>query len=178
MTTKEVLKLLLISIGYDRKIEIESNRTDDGSYYYDVYGENEQGNDFHFVGYGVLDCINSFLSELKYYPEITSEPMYGNTAMLLYSTKDILNDEFREKVYKKRKEQEEKVEKFCKETQYITEWAETNHPCPNCTDNKKTHWDIIHYNCEENHKMRCKKLLDFNNTVTHMYQCHKDKKKN
>lgn len=33
MTTKDVLKLLLISIGYDRKVEIESHRTDDGSHY-------------------------------------------------------------------------------------------------------------------------------------------------
>lgn len=39
MTTKDVLKLLLISIGYDRKVEIESHRTDDGSHYYDVHGE-------------------------------------------------------------------------------------------------------------------------------------------
>ena len=41
MTTKDVLKLLLISIGYDRKIEIESHRTDDGiekveQYYLDL----------------------------------------------------------------------------------------------------------------------------------------------
>ena len=99
MTTKDVLKLLLISIGYDRKVEIESHRTDDGSHYYDVHGCNADGEGFSFDGYGVLDCIASFLGELKHYPEITENPFYGNTTMMLYSTKDVLNDEFREKVY-------------------------------------------------------------------------------
>ena len=113
MTTKDVLKLLLISIGYDRKIEIESQRSDDGSHYYDVYGCNADGDVFHFDGYGVLDCINSFLGELKYYPEITKEPFFGNTTMMLYSTKDILNDEFRERVYKGREEQDEQVKRYC-----------------------------------------------------------------
>lgn len=176
MTTKDVLKLLLISIGYDRKVEIESHRTDDGSHYYDVYGCNAEGDDFHFDGYGVLDCIASFLKELKHYPEITENPFYGNTTMMLYSIKDVLNDEFREKVYKNKKEQEEKIKQYCEETRYITEWAEANHPCPNCPDNKKDHWDSIHYNCEEHHTMRCKKLLEFNDAVSKMYHEHHNKK--
>ena len=176
MTTKDVLKLLLISIGYDKKIEINSHRTDDGSFYYEINGYNNDNDVFHFDGYGILDCIISFLNELKYYPEITEDTMYGNTTMMLYSTKDILNDDFREKVYNERKEQDEKVKKYCEETKYITDWAKTNHPCTNCPDNKKDHWDNIHYNCEEHHTMRCKKLLDFNKTVTKMYQEYEDKK--
>ena len=85
MTTKDVLKLLLISIGYDRKVEIESHRTDDGSQYYDVYGCNAEGDDFHFDGYGVLDCINSFLSEIQEYPDLIEKPIFGNTTMMMYS---------------------------------------------------------------------------------------------
>ena len=177
MTTKDVLKLLLIAIGYDRKIEIDYHRTDDGSYYYEVYGENADGDDFHFDGYGVLDCINSFLSEMQEYPELIEKPMFGNTAMMLYSTKDVLNDEFREKVYKARKEQDEKTKKYCEETRYITEWAEANHPCPNCPDNKKDPWDDIHYNCVEHHTMRGQKFVEFNEAVSQMYREHRDKNK-
>lgn len=175
MTTKDVLKLLLISIGYDRNVEIESWRTDDGSYYYDVLGHNADGDDFHFDGYGILDCINSFIGEIQEYPELLEKPVFGNTTMMLYSTKDILNDEFREKVYQKRKEDDDKVKKYCEETRYITEYAAANHPCPNCPDNKKDHWDSIHYNCEEHHRMRCAKLLDFNATIDKMFRDHKEK---
>ena len=98
MTTKDVLKLLLISIGYDRKVDIVSWRTDDGSYYYDVYGEDADGDAFHFDGYGVLDCINSFLSEIQEYPDLIEKPIFGNTTMMMYSTKDVLNDDFRQKM--------------------------------------------------------------------------------
>ena len=34
MTNKDFIKLLLISVGCDKKYEIDSHRTDDGSIYY------------------------------------------------------------------------------------------------------------------------------------------------
>ena len=39
MTNKDFIKLLLISVGCDKKYEINSHRTDDGSIYYYVTGE-------------------------------------------------------------------------------------------------------------------------------------------
>ena len=36
MTNKDFIKLLLISVGCDKKYEIDSHRTDDGSIYYYV----------------------------------------------------------------------------------------------------------------------------------------------
>ena len=39
MTNKDFIKLLLISVGCDKKYEIDSHRTDDGSIYYYVTGE-------------------------------------------------------------------------------------------------------------------------------------------
>ena len=44
MTNKDFIKLLLISVGCDKKYEIDSHRTDDGSIYYvtgEGYGENQ-----------------------------------------------------------------------------------------------------------------------------------------
>ena len=74
-------------------------------------------------------------------------------------------------------EKVEKVEKEVKEVKRarLTEYAAANHPCPNCPDNKKDHWDSIHYNCEEHHRMRCAKLLDFNATIDKMFRDHKEK---
>ena len=42
MTNKDFIKLLLISVGCDKKYEIEVNRASDGSYVYDIYGEGEE----------------------------------------------------------------------------------------------------------------------------------------
>ena len=48
----------------------------------------------------------------------------------------------------------------------VYDWRDANNPCPNCTINKKDHWDIIHYKCELNHKNSCKILIDFQNELT------------
>ena len=44
MTNKDFIKLLLISVGCDKKYKIDSHRTDDGSTYYEVTGEGDEEN--------------------------------------------------------------------------------------------------------------------------------------
>lgn len=182
MTGKDVIKLLMISIGFDRNLSIETNKTADNATHYDVSGQNEKGEWFSFDGFSIIDVIAEFLKEFRseFYKEGNPYQVYDfcNTAMLDYSIKDVLNDDFRNSVYQNRREQDEAVKKYVEETRYITEWCKANHPCPNCPDNKKNHWDSIHYNCEKNYTMSCPKLREFHTKSYQMYREYAEKKKN
>ena len=50
MTNKDFIKLLLISVGCDKKYEIDSHRTDDGSIYYEATGEGDEENQSIYFG--------------------------------------------------------------------------------------------------------------------------------
>ena len=71
MTNKDFIKLLLISIGCDKKYKIDSHRTDDGSIYYEVTGEGyDENQSIHFDWCGVYDLLLSFLNNIKEDPDI------------------------------------------------------------------------------------------------------------
>ena len=63
MTNKDFIKLLLISVGCDKKYKIDSHRTDDGLIYYEVSGKGDnEGQEIYFVGFGIYDLILNFLN--------------------------------------------------------------------------------------------------------------------
>ena len=65
MTNKDFIKLLLISVGCDKKYEIDSHRTDDGSIYYCVTGEEyDENQSICFDGFSMYDLILSFLNNI------------------------------------------------------------------------------------------------------------------
>ena len=71
MSNKDFLKLLLISVGCDKKYEINSHRTDDGSMYYEVTGEGyDENQSIHFDGFSMYDLILNFLNTVKEDPDI------------------------------------------------------------------------------------------------------------
>ena len=71
----------------------------------------------------------------------------------------------------------EETERYIEETKYITDWCKENNPCPNCKINKKDHWDDIHYNCAENHHMRCPILKEYYNDRDELYNEYRERKK-
>lgn len=88
MSGKDMLRLLLISYGFCRNIEINTY-TDGGWVGYDVSAENDDN-----LMYSECDCegllfhiyeINSFMRDNEVVPRIMSE---------CYSTKGLLNDEY------------------------------------------------------------------------------------
>ena len=159
MTNKDFIKLLLISVGCDKKYKIEVNRTSDGSYIYDIYGEGEEeGQCIHIIEYDMYGVILSFLNDIKENPDLLDKLNYSVNH--LYQ-KSLLDDDTRNSVYEQKKKAAEKIERYIKETKYITDCCKENNPCPNCKINKKDHWDDIHYNCAENHHMRCPILKEY-----------------
>ena len=71
MTNKDFIKLLLISVGCDKKYEINSHRTDDGSMYYEVTGEGyDENQSIYFDGFSMYDLILNFLNNIKEDPDI------------------------------------------------------------------------------------------------------------
>lgn len=174
MTNKDFIKLLLISVGCDKKYEIDS-RTDYGSTYYEVtgegYGENQS---IYFDGFGIYDLVLSFLYNIKENPYLLNKLNYSINH--LYQ-KSLLDDEIRNSVYEQQKKDAEKMERYIEETKYITDWCSENNPCPNCKINKKDHWDDVHYNCAENHHSRCPILKEFQNKRDKLYKEYAEHKR-
>lgn len=132
MANKDFIKLLLISIGCDKKYEIDSHRTDDGSTYYEVTGEGDEENkSIYFDGFGIYDLILSFLNNIKENPDIDllNELNYSVYHLL---QKDLLDDDIRNSVYEQQKKAAIETERFIEETKHITDWCNENNPCPNC----------------------------------------------
>ena len=126
MTNKDFIKLLLISIGCDKKYQIDSHITDDGSIYYEVTGEGDEENQFiHFDGFNMYDVILSFLNNIKENPDIDllNELNYSIDHL---SQKDLLDDTIRNSVYEKQKKSAEEIERFIEETKYLTDWCKEN----------------------------------------------------
>lgn len=168
MTNKDFIKLLLISVGCDKKYEIDSHRTDDGSIYYEVTGEGcDENQSIYFDGFSIYDLILSFLNNIKENPDLLDKLNYSVNH--LYQ-KSLLDDKIRNSVYEQKKKAAEETKRYIKETKYITDWCKENNPCPNCKINKKDHWDDIHYNCAENHHMRCPILKEYYNKRDKLYK--------
>ena len=136
MTNKDFIKLLLISVGCDKKYKIDSHRTNDGSTYYEVTGEGDEENQsIHFDGCGVYDLVLSFLNNIKEDPDIDLLNKLNYTINHL-SQKSLLDDEIRNSVYEHQKKHAEEIKRHIEETKYITDWCMENNPCPNCKINE------------------------------------------
>ena len=97
MTNKDFIKLLLISICCDKKYEIDSSRTDDGSICYEVTGEGDDENQsIHFDGFVVYEVILSFLNCIKEDPDLLNKLNYTINHL---SQKSLLDDDIRNSVY-------------------------------------------------------------------------------
>ena len=59
----------------------------------------------------------------------------------------------------------------------VADWCNENNPCTNCKINKKDHWDDVHYNCAENHYMRCPILKEYHNNRDTMYNEYAERKR-
>ena len=178
MTNKDFIKLLLISIGCDKQYEINSHRTDDNSTYYEVTGKGDNENQcIYFDGFGIYDLILNFLNYIRENPDINLLNNLNYSVIDLYQ-KYLLDDNERNKIYDQHKKNEEVIQKYLEDTKYITDWCKENHPCPNCTKNKKDHWDDIHFNCTEHHNMRCPILKEYFNDRDQLYQEYRMNKNN
>ena len=177
MTNKDFIKLLLISVGCDKKYEIEVNRTSDGSYIYDIYGEGEEeGQCINIISCDMYDVILSFLNCIRENPDIDLLNKLNYSVNHL-SQKYLLDDNERNSVYEQQKKAAEETERYLEETKYITDWCKENNPCKNCKINKKDHWDAIHYNCAENHNMGCPILKEYYNDRDELYNEYRERKK-
>lgn len=176
MTNKDFIKLLLISVGCDKKYEIDSHRTDDGSTYYEVTGEGDEENQsIYFDGFGIYDLILNFLNNIKEDPDIDLLNKL-NYSINHLNQKSLLDDDIRNSVYKQQKKHTEEIQRHIEETKHITDWCMKNNPCPNCEINKKDHWDDVHYNCAENHYSRCPILKEFQNKRDELYREYTERK--
>lgn len=177
MTNKDFIKLLLISVGCDKKYEIDSHRTDDGSIYYYITGEGYDENQaICFDGFSMYDLVLSFLNNIKEDPDIDLLNKL-NYSINHLTQKSLLDDDIRNSVYEQQKKDAEETERYIEETKYITDWCNKNNPCPNCKINKKDHWDDIHYNCAENHYMRCPILKEYNDNRDKLYNEYTERKR-
>lgn len=177
MTNKDFIKLLLISVGCDKKYEIDSHRTDDGSIYYSASGKGDNEDQaIYFDGFGIYDLILNFLNNIKENPDIDLLNKLNYTINHL-SQKSLLDDDIRNSVYEHQNKAAEETERYLEETKYITDWCKENNPCPNCKINKKDHWDSIHYNCELNHNNRCSILKEYHNDRDELYNEYRERKK-
>ena len=177
MTNKDFIKLLLISVGCDKKYEIDSHRTDDGLIYYEVSGKGDNEDQaIYFDGFGIYDLILNFLNCIRENPD-TDLLDKLNYSINYLTQKSLLDDDIRNSVYEHQKKAAEETERYLEETKYITDWCKENNPCPNCKINKKDHWDDIHYNCEENHNMRCPILKEYHDNRDELYNKYRESKK-
>ena len=175
MTNKDFIKLLLISVGCDKKYEIDSHRTDDGSIYYYVTGEGyDENQSICFDGFSMYDLILSFLNNIKEDTDLLDELNYSVNHL---SQKSLLDDDIRNLVYEQKKKAAKETKRYIEETKYITDWCKENNPCPNCKINKNDHWDDIHYKCTEHHHMRCPILKEYHDNRNKLYNKYVEHKR-
>lgn len=163
MTNKDMLKILLCTYGYDRNIKIGINRVDEGFIEYDIYGEHKDGDYYHEVDCDSFTCqIYKILDYMKQFNMGFKSDWWGA------SLKELCDDETRNSLIELQDKKVEDHKKWCIAYKPIEEWNKENHPCPNCTINKKDHWDSIHYNCELNHNHSCEIMIKHYEKLTEM----------
>jgi hypothetical protein len=155
MTNKDVFKILLCSYGYDRNIKIETYRGDGGFIGYDIYAENKEGDEYHEIA--CEGFMFHFYMILKYMKE-QQQPF--KTDWWNISPKYVCDEAQRNILISQWDRRDSDTEKWIIAYKPIEEWHKINNPCPNCTINKKDHWDTTHYNCELNHTHSCKIMIE------------------
>ena len=197
MTGKDFLKLLLCIYEYDTDIEIETERSF-GDLNYDVTATNKRTLDvYHSFDEGLYSAVYSIINYMtnfkehymhtieveddpnypelterieddghSYPPELSPTPSYK---WAMFSIKDILNDEFRDKIRKKWIEQTKYSEMYNEFFADVEEKLQNSMPCRNgtCTD-RVYRDDVINDNCDLHYHMSCPKLREWHKLVTEL----------
>lgn len=190
MTGKDFLKLLLCIYEYDTDIEIETERSF-GDITYDVTATNKRTLDvYHGFDEGLYSAVYSIIKYMTKFhedaknmiveyeegepeddghsfpPEVSPAPSYKWN---LFSIKNILDDEFREKIRKKWIEQTKYSKMYHDFFNDVEEKLQNSMPCRNgtCTD-RVYRDDVINDNCDLHYHMSCPKLRDWHKLVTEL----------
>lgn len=190
MTGKDFLKLLLCIYEYDADIEIETERNF-GDLTYDVTATNKRTLDvYHGFDEGLYSAVYSiikYMGELRedaeniiveyeegepeddghsFPPELSPTPSYK---WAMFPIKDILNDEFRDKMRKKWIEQKKYMDMYNEFFTDVEEKLQNSMPCRNgtCTD-RVYRDDVINDNCDLHYYMSCPKLREWHKLVTEL----------
>ena len=190
MTGKDFLKLLLCIYEYDTDIKIETERNF-GDLTYDVTATNKRTldvyNGFDEGLYSATYSIIKYMNELRedannmimvyeegepeddghsFPPELSPAPSYK---WAIFPIKEILDDEFREKMRKKWIEQKKYMDMYNEFFTDVEEKLQNSMPCRNgtCTD-RVYRDDVINDNCELHYTMQCPKLREWCKTVTEL----------
>lgn len=163
MKNTDFLKIILCLYGYDRNINVSSYRGDYGAVGYDVSAQNSEGDTYSEV------CCEPFTFHvamiLKYMKE-NNVDLKSNWWGI--GTKNLLDLDYRQSLLEKWDKHALENQMFAEQYKPIQEWKDKNNPCPNCTINKKDHWDSVHYNCELNHTSSCDLLKKYSEAHSKM----------
>lgn len=190
MTGKDFLKLLLCIYEYDTDIEIETERNF-GDLTYDVTATNKRTLDvYHGFDEGLYSAVYSiikYMGELRedaeniiveyeegepeddghsFPPELSPAPSYK---WAMFPIKEILDDEFRDKMRKKWIEQKKYMDMYNEFFTDVEEKLQNSMPCRNgtCTD-RVYRDDVINDNCDLHYYMSCPKLREWHKLVTEL----------
>lgn len=197
MTGKDFLKLLLCIYEYDTDIEIETERSF-GDLNYDVTATNKRTLDvYHSFDEGLYSAVYSIINYMtnfkehymhtieveddpnypeltegieddghSYPPELSPTPSYK---WAMFPIKEILDDEFREKMRNKWIEQTKYSEMYNEFFTDVEEKLQNSMPCRNgtCTD-RVYRDDVINDNCDLHYHMSCPKLREWHKLVTEL----------
>jgi len=191
MTGKDFLKLLLCIYEYDTDIEIETERNF-GDLTYDVTATNKRTLDvYHGFDEGLYSAVYSiikYMGELRedaeniiveyeegepeddghsHPPELSPTPSYK---WAMFPIKDILNDEFRDKIRKKWIEQKKYTDMHNDFFKELEEKLQNSMPCRPHEKCKDRVWrdDCVNDYCELHYTMQCPKLREWCDTVTEL----------
>ena len=191
MTGKDFLKLLLCIYEYDTDIEIETERSF-GDLTYDVTATNKRTLDvYHGFDEGLYSAIYSiikYMGELRedaenmiveyeegepeddghsFPPELSPAPSYK---WAMYPIKEILDDEFRDKIRKKWIEEKKYRDMYNDFFKELEEKLQNSMPCRPREKCKDRVWrdDCINDYCELHYTMQCPKLREWCNMVTEL----------
>lgn len=191
MTGKDFLKLLLCIYEYDTDIEIETERNF-GDLTYEVTATNKRTLDvYHGFDEGLYSAVYSIIIYMTNFqehfihtieveddpgypelierieddghsfpPELSPTPSYK---WAMFSIKDILNDEFRDKMRKKWIEQKKYTDMYNDFFKELEEKLQDSMPCrpyEKCKD-RVYRDDVINNNCELHYTMQCPKLREW-----------------
>jgi hypothetical protein len=188
MTGKDFLKLLLCIYEYDTDIEIETERNF-GDITYEVTATNKRTLDvYHGFDEGLYSAVYSIIKYMtdfqedyihtieveddpnypvlierieddghSFPPELSPTPSYK---WAMFSIKDILNDEFRDKMRKKWIEQKKYIDMYNDFFKELEEKLQDSMPCRSHEKCKDRVWrdDCVNDFCELHYTMQCPKL--------------------
>lgn len=169
MSGKDMIKLLLISYGFHIGIKIEGSITEDGTYMYDVEAYNAEGEYFSDYSWfiDVIRNINKFMDNLRHPdPNLvfyeSDEPVKPVKTDMYFrfnniSTKNLLDDKFRDEFYKKCKAEDDRHAQYCNDMKPVWEEDERTRPCPNCQENDHS-YPYGDDGCSKGYSMTCQKL--------------------